>query len=170
MTIDQKVLTWIELTVLIGLVLVFSWATYNRNLMWNDEVTLWSDVVAKSPHKARCYNNLGRCYLSNKEFAEALPYIRKALQLNPYSSYAHYNLGIAYQGLGLCDNAIAAYKTALRGLRKPYFAKVHNNMGTCYFKKGQKDMAIAEFKKALEINPSFSDARFNLDAVLKSKD
>jgi tetratricopeptide (TPR) repeat protein len=170
MTIDRKALRLTEFLILTALVLVFSWTTYNRNLVWKDEVTLWSDVVAKSPHKARGHNNFGRSYLSNKEFAEALPYIMKALQLNPYFSYAHYNLGIAYQGLGLCDKAIAAYKTALRGSKQPYFAKVHNNMGTCYFKKGQKDMAIAEFRKALEINPSFSDARFNLDTVLRSKD
>lgn len=163
----SKLFRWIELTALIGLVLIFGWTTYNRNLVWKADVTLWSDVIKKSPKKARPYNNLGRAYLANKAFLKAIPYLKEALRFNPYFSYAHYNLGIAYQGIGLYDKAIIEYKKALYGTRQPYFVQVHNNLGVCYFIKGWTDLAIEEFKQALDIDPDFSDARFNLDTVLR---
>jgi protein O-mannosyl-transferase len=173
MSDEQRVknltLLWIELFILIVLVFTYGWATYQRNFVWKDEVTFWSDVIKKSPDKARPYNNLGRAYLCNKAFPEAIPYLKEALRLNPYFSFAHYNLGIAYQGIGLCDEAITEYQKTLYGTRQPYFAKVHNNLGVCYFIKGRTDMAIEEFNKAIEINPYFSDAHFNLGIAYRSK-
>jgi tetratricopeptide (TPR) repeat protein len=167
MTIDQKALTWIELVVLVTLVLIFGWISFQRNFIWKNDFSLWSDVVIKSPEKARPYNNLGRAYLGNKAFLQAIPYLKEALRLNPYFSYAHYNLGTAYQGIGIYDEALMEYKKALYGTPQTYFANIHNNMGVCYFKKGLIDIASEEFKQALKINPSFSDARFNLDVAMK---
>jgi tetratricopeptide (TPR) repeat protein len=173
MSNEQRVknlaLCWIELFVLIALVVTYGWATYQRNFVWKDEVTFWSYVIKKSPDKARPYNNLGRAYLTDKAFPQAIHYFKEALRLNPYFSYAHYNLGISYQGVGLYDEAITEYQKALYGTRQPYFAKTHNNIGVCYFIKGWTDMAIEEFNKAIEINPYFSDAHFNLGIAYRSK-
>src|SRR4030042_6544705 len=122
-------LRWIESVVLIALLLTYGLVAYERNFVWKDAVTFWSDVIKKSPDKARPYNNLGRAYLTNKAFTQAIPFLKEALRLNPYFSFAHYNLGIAYQGTGLCDEAITEYKKALYDARQTYFADVHNNMG-----------------------------------------
>ncbi len=159
----------VEVFVLICLITVFGGAAYQRNIVWKDDLSLWSDVVKKSPRKDRPYNNLGQAYLGNREFYQAIPFLKESLRLNPYFSYAHYNLGIAYQGIGLYDEAITEYQKALYGTRQPYFAKVHNNLGVCYFIKGRTDMAIEEFKQAIEINPYFSDAHFNLGITYRSK-
>ena len=34
-------------------------ATHLRNDVYRDEVTFWRDVVSRSPHNARAFNNLG---------------------------------------------------------------------------------------------------------------
>jgi hypothetical protein len=47
-------------------------ATVLRNEVWRDETTLWNDVVAKSPHKARPYYNLEKAYFTRAEFDHAL--------------------------------------------------------------------------------------------------
>src|SRR3989304_5408453 len=39
-------------------------AAYQRNLVWKDGVTLWRDVVGKSPLKARTYFNLGLVFFN----------------------------------------------------------------------------------------------------------
>lgn len=166
---SKPLLCWIELVVLIIVLLLYGLATYQRNFIWKDDFSLWSDVVKKSPEKARPYNNLGRAYLANKTFQQAVPFLEEALRLNPYFSYAHYNLGIAYQGTGLCEKAIPEYQKALYGTRQPYFADIHNNMGVCYFTEGRTDRAIEEFKQSIEINPYFSDAYFNLGIAYRSK-
>lgn len=145
---------------------VYSIATYQRNFIWKNDLPLWSDVVRKSSEKARPYNNLGRAHLVEKRFLQAIPYLKIALRHNPYFSYAHYNLGIAYQGICQYDNAIAEYKKTLHGTRQPYFAELHNNLGVCYFNKGWINMAVEEFREAININPDFSDAGYNLRVAL----
>ena len=42
---------YVEFLVLVSLVLLFATATYQRNLIWKDDLSLWSDVVKKSPTK-----------------------------------------------------------------------------------------------------------------------
>ena len=49
--------------VLFGLItVVFAGAAYQRNTVWQNEVSLWEDIVRKSPNKARGHNNLGAAY------------------------------------------------------------------------------------------------------------
>jgi hypothetical protein len=55
---------WIEskmlkITGAVCVVLIFCAWTYERNVVWCSNVTLWADTVTKSPHKARPLNNLG---------------------------------------------------------------------------------------------------------------
>ena len=152
----------IEIIVIAIISASYGFGAYQRNFVWKDDFSLWSDVVEKSSYKARPYNNLGHAYIVEEKFLQAIPFLKTALKHNPYFSYAHYNLGTAYQGIRRYDNAIAEYKKILHGARQPYFAKVHNNLGVCYFNKGWADMAIEEFRKALNINPDFSNAGYNL--------
>jgi len=48
-----KLNTYIEFLVLIVVVLVFGTAAHRRNLVWKDELSLWSNVVKNSPAKPR---------------------------------------------------------------------------------------------------------------------
>jgi hypothetical protein len=70
-------------SVLVAVVLILTGATYARNRVWGDEVTLWQDVVKKSPRKARGDNNLGNAYRSLGNFDEAIKQYQFALQLDP---------------------------------------------------------------------------------------
>jgi tetratricopeptide (TPR) repeat protein len=45
------------------------------------------------------YNSLGRVYNSMKKYQEALDSLQKSIKLNPENHYAHYNLGLTYEGL-----------------------------------------------------------------------
>ncbi|MGC2063418.1 MAG: hypothetical protein WA610_10585, partial [Thermodesulfovibrionales bacterium] len=41
------------------IILALASATFARNTLWKDKVSLWEDVVRKSPYSSRGYNNLG---------------------------------------------------------------------------------------------------------------
>ena len=56
---------YIELAVLMGLVMVSGIAAHQRNLVWKDDFSLWSDVVKKSLHNARACYNLGKAHETN---------------------------------------------------------------------------------------------------------
>jgi len=50
------------LLILLLIIIAFLIASYSRNMIWKDDLSLWEDIVKKSPNKARGYNNLGTSY------------------------------------------------------------------------------------------------------------
>ena len=65
---------YIEVAVLMGLVIVLGAAAHQRNLVWEDDFSLWSDVVKRSPCKARGYNEIGMYYYELQKPDKAIPY------------------------------------------------------------------------------------------------
>jgi tetratricopeptide (TPR) repeat protein len=94
---------------------VFGFATHQRNDVWGDGVSLWQDVVAKSPEKARGYNNLGEILNRKGRFPEAIASLRRALELDPFfKPEAYHNLGYAYIMTDRSSEAVPLLKTAIR--------------------------------------------------------
>lgn len=79
-----------------ALVIVLSILTVNRNTVWKDEVTLWTDVTRKSPNKARGFNELGIAYLNEQQYTNAEVSLKKAIRLKPDYDLAHMNLSAVY--------------------------------------------------------------------------
>jgi tetratricopeptide (TPR) repeat protein len=142
-------------------------AAYARNLVWTDEVTIWEDVVEKSPGKARVHYNLGNAYDKQDRREKAIEEYRKAITIEPDYPMAHNNLGLAYWKKGQYDRAIEEYKTALK--LRPDFAKAHNNLGIVYNKQGKTNAAIEEYKEAIRLKPDYVSAHFNLGVAYAIK-
>lgn len=75
-----------------GLLIACVALTVSRNQVYQNEVALWEDTVAKSPNKARAHNNLGYAYLLAQRKEEARRELTVALQLDPQLYQARYNL------------------------------------------------------------------------------
>jgi len=148
-----------------GLVLLLSMATYQRNLIWKDELTLWTDVVEKSPKKYVGYLNLGKGYLESKELDKAIQQFKTVIQINPDSYLAHNNLGRAYQEQGKIEEAFRSFMNVLT--LKPDFSGVYTNLGELYLKQGRHQEALREFKTAIILNPNDTDAHNNLGITYK---
>jgi len=142
------------------LVLILSVLTYERNLVWKDEASLWTDVVRKSPNKARGHNNLGVNFEKLQRTDDALEEYKSALTFQPDYVQAHNNLGVVYEKLGRLEEAVEEYKTALS--LQPDFVEAHNNLGNALEGAGRLDEALREYKTAIDINPAFSKAYYNL--------
>lgn len=78
------------------LVLVLCLFTYQRNMLYRDQLSLWTDTVAKSPQKARPHNNLGHVYALLGDWDRAIEEFRVAAQLDPNYTLAQKNLRDAY--------------------------------------------------------------------------
>jgi protein O-mannosyl-transferase len=78
------------------LVLVLCLFTYQRNRLYYDQVSLWSDTVRMSPNKARPHNNLGHAYALQGDWDQAIDEFRIAVRLNPDYALAQKNLRDAY--------------------------------------------------------------------------
>ena len=81
---------------------IFSVWTYQRNLVWEDDLTLWEDCARKSPGKARPVNKYGAALERRGRLEAAARAYRRASQADPSFILPYYNLGkcIAQTGTG----------------------------------------------------------------------
>ena len=140
----------------VGIGILLSIATIRRNGIWKEEVSLWQDVVQKSPRKPRGYDNLGVAYGRRGEYEKAIVFLQKAIELNPDYAEAHHDLGIAYGEIGQTEKEIASYEKAIR--LKPGQAKAYNNLGVAYGERGEYDKELTYAHKAIEIDPRYAKA------------
>ncbi len=142
------------------IVVLLSFATYQRNWTWRDEITLWMDVVAKSPLKARGYNNLAFAYDNQGRIDKAVEEYKTAVKLKPDYVDAHNNLGLAYDKQGRIEEAMEEYKAAIR--LKPDNVNAYNNLGLAYVNQGRIEEAVEEYKTAIRLKPDYLKAHNNL--------
>lgn len=128
--------------------LVLSAATYQRNAVWKDELSLWSDAVAKSPGKARPHQYLALALARRGELDQALEHYAIAVGLEPEYAEPHVNYGVALFKKGEIDQAIEQFKQAI--LLRPDFAEAHYNLGIAYGRKGWTQLAYEEMAKGMK--------------------
>ncbi|RJP17617.1 MAG: tetratricopeptide repeat protein [Deltaproteobacteria bacterium] len=157
---NSKAWTWM----LILIMATFSVATYKRNMIWRDDLSLWSDNVKKSPGKGRPHYNLGNSYYLRGMTYEAIQEFQEAIRMDSSYADAYLNLGVAYASIGEEEKAMAALHKAIQF--KPDDPESHYNLGLLYGNKGSGNLAIEQYKKALSLNPASVNARNNLGIAL----
>jgi tetratricopeptide (TPR) repeat protein len=155
---------FLKAVMICAITLVFAAWTYERNTTWSNAVSLWSDVVKKSPQKVRPHNNLGNALKHQGKIEEAIVHFNKALQINPGYSKAHNNLGTALASQGKTDEAIKHFGIAL--YINPNYAAAHSNIGVALAGRNEIEKAIVHFRAALRLKPNKANVHSNLGAAL----
>ena len=93
---------------LCAIVMIFSVWTHERNVVWSDEIALWSDCVEKSPEKARTHTNLGSALRRQGKLEEAISHYTKALEIDPEYEKAHQGMSFAERAMGKSAEAKSA--------------------------------------------------------------
>jgi len=121
------------------LISFYSTLTIERNRVFKDGLTLWSDAAKKSPHKMRVHHNLGRAYFEKGRIDQAIQEGEIALRLSANSD------------------------------RRENVKYVLNLLGGSYFVKGRTDAALGAFQRAIEVDPNFATSYYNVSCVLASR-
>ena len=135
----------------IALVSSYSIATINRNEVWRDGETLWTDVVKKSPGKARPHNNLGAFYLRAGDLDKAEKYFRQSLAINPKYALSLYDMALVSLGKGDLDSALKYLDEAVT--IDPLTPLPLFSMGDGYLKRGMTVEAVKCYRLAVKLKP-----------------
>jgi len=68
--------------------------------------------LAQYPDTVHCYFARGFIYFLSGEYALALPYLSRAVELRPGGAIAHHRLGLVLERLGRIPEAMAEYRRA----------------------------------------------------------
>jgi len=96
-------------------------------------------------------------------FADTFSLWSDTVQISPFSSNAHDNLGWALFQKGQVDEAVIQFQKALE--TNSNNAEAYYNLGNVFSKKGQRDKAIEQYQKSLQIDPYFVMAHYNLGNI-----
>jgi Tfp pilus assembly protein PilF len=129
-------------------------ATYLRNDVYRDEVTLWEDVVAKSPLKPRPHTNLSVAYGKAGREEDSILQYQAAAFLNPEFRKAHGRLGVKQEEFEQVMRSAAAT-----------FVQRHLANGIAALDERELGLAETEFRAALKLDPDSADAHSNLGLV-----
>jgi len=98
-------------------------------------------------------------------YDEAIFFLKKGIEINPFSSETHYYLGTLYQNRGKLDAALASFKKALE--LNPKNTNAWHHMGIVYQEQGRLAQALIHYKKTLELKPDYPEAYHNKGTVLQ---
>ena len=156
-------LEWLRLGLLCVVIAGLSFWTYQRNQVWQNEVSLWSDVIQKSPNKARPHANLGDAFKKEGKLDAAIEQFMTAIRLDPSLPEPYNNLGVILAMQGKIDEAIDYYSKAIK--IKPSYAEAYFNLGSTLAAHGQIMQAIDMLSKALQLNPDSARVHSNLGSL-----
>lgn len=152
----------------IGLLLsANAYGTYQRNIVWKTELSLWEDVAQKSPGNGRGLMNLGLALMADKKFKEAEDYFKKGIELMPEYSYLYINMAMVKSNTNDTAAAEVNFKKAIQlGFNTPdpfYFYAQY----LCGRKR--LDEAIPLLKQALKLSDGHIFSRYVLMNVYADK-
>ena len=93
----------------------------------------------------------------------AIDGLQAAVEANPTSPQAQFELGNALYRQGQLEAAIEAYKHALD--LNPKYTAAYANLGVTYYQMQQFELAARQYEKALELDPDDGDVAYNLGAL-----
>jgi tetratricopeptide (TPR) repeat protein len=141
--------------------------TVRRNEVWRSEISLWDDVIAKSPHKARPYNNLGRAYFNRGQFDRALAVAQRGVQnvedVMDRLAFQQF-MGNTYIQMHRYEEAAALFRETVKVEDKHLASTAYNNIGVAYVymagtrsgaeKQEALNKAAEAFRKSSDIDES----------------
>jgi tetratricopeptide (TPR) repeat protein/predicted Ser/Thr protein kinase len=122
--------------------------------------------LALHPDSASAHNNLGRIYLQQRRFKEAIAELQETIRLDPDLFLAYFSLNSIYlYETGELDAAIQlAVRQIQRNAQSP---RAYGQLATAYVAKGDLRQAETAFRKALELDARFTNDWYRLGHVLR---
>jgi tetratricopeptide (TPR) repeat protein len=128
-------------------------------------------LTLSNPQKAVYPYWLSRLMYRKMDLERAMSYAQQAVKADPRFAKAYDQLGLCYAGLGRTNDAVMAYKEAIRlsdeqSLHWPWPSM---NLGTLYLRSEQLVEAETVLRKSVSVERSFPISHFRLGQVLEKE-
>jgi tetratricopeptide (TPR) repeat protein len=110
---------------------------------------------------------IGAMLSDRGKFDEAIPYLKRAVEMDPGWATGHKILGITLEKKNRIEEAVHSYQTALD--INPALPDVHYRLGIILTRQGKEDEAVACFERVLAVDPTFAVAYVNLGLASQHK-
>jgi tetratricopeptide (TPR) repeat protein/predicted Ser/Thr protein kinase len=122
--------------------------------------------LALHPDSAAAHNNLGRIYMQQRRFKEAIAELEETIRLDPDLFLAYFSLNSIYlYETGQPDAAIQLCERQIQ--RSAQSPRAYGQLGVAHVAKGELRQAEAALRKALELDSRFTFDWYRLGHVLR---
>lgn len=108
-------------------------------------------ALAGKPADAELLGNVGRILVAMNQPADAVPFLEKAVEAEPFSIIARFDLAVAYGRSGQLKEAIEQYEVLARDGSAD--ARAYHNLGLALRQLGRNADAAAAFQRAAALEP-----------------
>jgi tetratricopeptide (TPR) repeat protein len=138
--VNKKYILYI-IIFLISVNSLYSYLSYQRNRVWQNDGTLWTDTIRKSPQNSRAWNNRGLYFLKNNKYEIAIKNFSQAINLKPQYTEPYSNRGTAYFYIG-------QYQKSLQDMNKSI--ELDPNIPDIYMNRSNVHMILNDFESAIK--------------------
>ncbi len=144
-------------TVIALILAAYAYGTWQRNIVWHTEESLWRDVTIKSPENGRGLMNYALALYGRSDFYGAEKYLKLAEKITPEYSSVYTNLGLVKENEGDLVLAENYYKAGVKlGSNYPDPLTFY---GRFLIKQWRFTEAIPLLQKAITVSPLDIEAR-----------
>jgi hypothetical protein len=141
----------------VAVLVAMAYGTWQRNLVWRTEESLWLDATIKSPENGRGLMNYGVIQMGKGNYGLADDYFGRALVFTPHYAYLHVNIGVLKAALGQPAEAERNFRAALQD-------DASNPVSYTFFarwlrSRGRTEEARLLAEQALNLSPADAEAR-----------
>lgn len=134
-------------------VIYFSGITFQRLKVWQNSITLFTDLVEKFPENDHAYWMRGNVLKDYKQYEPAEQDYNKAIQLNPNYDMAYFNRAVCKAATKRSKEALADYDKTIE--LNPTYAPAYNNKANSLNELKMYDEALDNFRKAASFDSTF---------------
>jgi arylsulfatase A-like enzyme/Tfp pilus assembly protein PilF len=130
-------------------------------------IAKFESVIKQDNSLAGAHAALGEAWMHLGQFDKAIPPMKRAVELQPDSSYARYQLATVLVKTGDLKSAEPQLQAAAAG--SPQSSEIFYTLGFVYFRTDRVPDAEKQLRKALDLKPDYYDADLLLGFILGSQ-
>jgi arylsulfatase A-like enzyme/thioredoxin-like negative regulator of GroEL len=130
---------------------------------FEEMVSLCQKAILLDENNTQAFALIGDMHMSQNDFPKALPYLERALEIQPKLNQNRINLAACLIGLDRLDEAEALLLQVAD--EDADFAALHYHIGLIHHKKKSYPLAKKHYHRELSEHPNYIPARFNLGDI-----